>query len=301
MGVPGEGLVAARTKSLVNNTKSSLSITFRKHFSGFCNIDHSDKPHSYVAYVNRMNADELSRYSKWQLFRRILRPRTRECILDIGCGAGHDSQILARLVGPYGHVVGIDRSKAMIRTAQKRIQGKRDALEFHVCDAHSLKFPDSTFDACLAIGTLMFMKDPFHVLTEVIRVLKPGGRLVAHESDWDTLTITAGNNAMTNCIVNILRKSTCHSGIGHQLPVLFWRTGFQDIGVESCTMKMGNYAFANKGLRIQATLNEAQKAGIITSAHVRRLLFQLKSASRKGDFLGTCTSFAVVGTKSRSC
>jgi SAM-dependent methyltransferase len=208
---------------------------------------------------------------------------------------------LAKLVGRNGHIVGIDRSKTMIRAAQRRIQGQKCALEFHVCDAHHLKFPDNTFDACLAIGTLMFMENPSQVLTEVIRVLKPGGRLSTLESDWDSLVITAGNRAMTDTVTMIIRKSLRHSGIGHQLPVLFWQTGFKDIGVESGTLMLSDYALANESWRIEATLDEAREAGVISSAHVRRLLRQLKLASETGKFFGACTGFAVVGVKPTVC
>ena len=186
-------------------TAFKRTITPPKRFiSGFCDVDHSNDSRSYLTYVNRINAYELSRFGKRQLFKRILKPRTGERILDIGCGAGHDALALARVVGRSGHVVGIDRSKTMIRAAQRQIQGQKCALEFRVCDAHHLTFPDNTFDACLAIGTLMFMENPSQVLTEVIRVLKPGGRLTVLESDWDTLAITAGNNAMTTVSVMAL-------------------------------------------------------------------------------------------------
>lgn len=270
-----------------------------RFISGFCDVDHSDNPRSYLTYVNRINAHELSRSSKRELFKRILRPRTGERILDIGCGAGHDAHKLARLVGRNGHVVGIDRSKTMIREARRRMQHKDLSLEFGVCDAHHLKFPDNTFDACLAIGTLMFMQNPSQVLTEVLRVLKPGGRFVAHESDWDSLAITAGNDPVTDTVVKIIQKSVCHSGIGHQLPVLFWQAGFKHTFMGAGTLTLSDYTLANEGWRIEATLEEARKAGAISSMDVRKLLHQLKVASETGKFFGASTGFAVAGIKPR--
>lgn len=270
-------------------------------YNGFCNIDHSESPNSYLSYVNWVNEHEISRFGKEQLFKRILRPRAGEHILDIGCGAGHDVYTLARIVGRQGQVVGIDQSKTMIRAAQHQIQRQRYIVDFRVCDAHHLDFPDDTFDACLAIGTLMFMKNPSHVLKEVFRVLKPGGRLVTHESDWDSLTITTGDAALSRMVVHIIRKSLYHSGLGHELPVLFRQTGFQSIGVQPCTLMLSDYALANGGWRIQATLEEARKAGVISPTRVRRLLKQLKSAGEAGTFFGACTAFAVDGTKPGAC
>lgn len=269
-------------------------------YSGFCNIDDSHCPKSYLSYVNWTNEHQISRLSKELLVKRILRPRTGEYILDIGCGAGHDVHTLARLVGREGHVVGIDQSKTMIRAAQQQqVQRQRPTVEFRVCDAHHLHFPDNTFDACLAVGTLMFMKNPSQVLKEVFRVLKPGGRLVAHEADWDSLAIAGGDAATTNTIVRIIKHSLYQSGIGHQLPVLFWQAEFKNILVEACTLTVSDYVFADKGWRIEATLDEARMAGVISSARSKSLLNQLRAADDAGQFFGTCTAFAVAATKPR--
>ena len=98
----------------ITSFKRAIAVP-KKFTSGFCDVDRSDNLSTYLTYVNRFNAHELSRFSKRELFKRILRPRTGEHILDIGCGAGHDAHTLARLVSRNGHVLTFARNKTMSR------------------------------------------------------------------------------------------------------------------------------------------------------------------------------------------
>lgn len=104
---------------------------------------------------------------------------TGQSVLDIGCGAGIDLLIAARIVGPTGRVVGIDMVAAMLARARDHIK-LADAE--HSCvqkgSAEVLDFPDQTFDAVISNGVFNLVLDKTKALSEVLRVLKPGGRLM---------------------------------------------------------------------------------------------------------------------------
>jgi arsenite methyltransferase len=102
-----------------------------------------------------------------------------EAVLDIGCGAGVDSLVAARLVGPAGKVVGIDATPEMIARAQANLALTRLAnVSFEIAAAEALPFPDGEFDVAVSNGVFNLTVDKEQALREAHRVLKPGGRLL---------------------------------------------------------------------------------------------------------------------------
>jgi arsenite methyltransferase len=102
-----------------------------------------------------------------------------EAILDIGCGAGVDSIIAASLVGPSGSVTGIDLVPEMLARASEnaRLAGV-DNVTFQESSAERLPFPDNSFDMVISNGVFNLVVDKVKALSEVFRVLKPGGRFL---------------------------------------------------------------------------------------------------------------------------
>ncbi len=104
--------------------------------------------------------------------------RPGETVVDIGCGAGVDSILAARKVGPSGRVVGVDMTAEMVKkaTANAVAAGVSNA-EFHQGEADRLPVGDGTTDVVISNGVLNLCIDKPKVLAEVYRVLRPGGRL----------------------------------------------------------------------------------------------------------------------------
>ena len=102
-----------------------------------------------------------------------------EAVLDIGCGAGVDSIIAAKMVGPEGKVTGIDLVSEMLARAREnaRLAGV-DNVTFQESSAEQLPFPDKSFDVVISNGVINLVVDKVKAVGEVIRVLKPGGRFM---------------------------------------------------------------------------------------------------------------------------
>jgi SAM-dependent methyltransferase len=101
-----------------------------------------------------------------------------EQVLDLGCGSGGATRAAARIVGAEGMVVGIDASSESLREAEARTPDDLPVL-YRRGDFHRMaNIPDRTFDCALASMVLEQIDDLGPVLTEVARVLRPGGRFV---------------------------------------------------------------------------------------------------------------------------
>lgn len=101
-----------------------------------------------------------------------------ERVADVGCGAGIDSLIAAQMVGPTGQVIGVDMTPAMLaKAAASAAEAKVEHAEFRSGYGESLPIPDGWADVVISNGVFNLMPDKVKALTEMARVLKPGGRL----------------------------------------------------------------------------------------------------------------------------
>jgi arsenite methyltransferase len=103
-------------------------------------------------------------------------------VLDLGCGAGMDSIIAARRVGPTGRVIGIDFSEPMLaraRAAKEVISLPH--LEFQQGDAECLPLADQSIDVALVNGIFNLNPKRSEIFSELARVLRPHGRAYVAE------------------------------------------------------------------------------------------------------------------------
>jgi SAM-dependent methyltransferase len=101
-----------------------------------------------------------------------------ETLLDLGSGAGLDSIIAARQVGPTGKVIGVDMTEQMVEKAKANavVAGVQNA-EFYHGEIDRLPVSDESVDLVISNGVFNLCFDKPKVLGEVFRVLRPGGRI----------------------------------------------------------------------------------------------------------------------------
>lgn len=94
-------------------------------------------------------------------------------VLDVACGTGALTLAAAEIVGPTGRATGLDANPEMLAVARRKSQD----IEWREGRAENLPFADATFDAVVSQFGFMFFDDRPRALSEMMRVLKPGGRL----------------------------------------------------------------------------------------------------------------------------
>jgi SAM-dependent methyltransferase len=105
-------------------------------------------------------------------------PLAGERIVDIGSGAGMDSLIAARAVGPVGAVVGVDMTLAMLEKAQQAASDSgMSNVEFREGLAEALPIPADWADVVISNGVINLVPDKLGAYREIARVLRPGGRV----------------------------------------------------------------------------------------------------------------------------
>lgn len=147
-------------------------------------------------------------------------------VLDVACGTGVLARTVADRVGPNGAVVGLDLNEGMLAVARQKAPG----IRWQQGVAEALPFEDDTFDAVVSQFGLMFFEDRATALREMLRVLRPGGRLAV--AVWDSLDHTPGYAAMTRLLQRLFGdeaadalRSPYHLGDTQRLAGLFAEAG----------------------------------------------------------------------------
>ncbi len=101
-----------------------------------------------------------------------------ETVLDLGSGAGVDCFLASKQVGAEGHVIGVDMTTEMLSKARENaVKGGYENVEFRLGEIEHLPVADSSVDVVISNCVINLSPDKPRVLSEIYRVLKPGGRL----------------------------------------------------------------------------------------------------------------------------
>lgn len=100
-------------------------------------------------------------------------------VLDVACGTGVVARLASEAVGKDGVVAGLDVNPGMLAVAREASPAEMN-ITWHEANAESMPFPDASFDAVLCQMGLQFMPDKGAALSEMRRVLAPGGRLLVN-------------------------------------------------------------------------------------------------------------------------
>ncbi|MBX6766742.1 MAG: methyltransferase domain-containing protein [Actinomadura rubrobrunea] len=222
---------------------------------------------------------------------------TGKVVLDVGCGTGDDARELARLVGAEGRVVGTDLSETMVREAERRSEaGEPLPTEFLLEDMCRLRFADGTFDATRAKLVRQHCEDIDKADDELVRVTRPGGRIVIFDYDFETLTVDHPDRDTTRELVRCWVDGHQHGWNGRELWRRFSDRGLRDLSVTPYTVRMPFDFFRAS---MEGGLAAARQAGdlALSADELAAWWRPLLDAAATGRFFASLTGFLLAGTR----
>jgi ubiquinone/menaquinone biosynthesis C-methylase UbiE len=265
----------------------------REDVTRFTAVDRQAEPGFFISFLDAGNALEDIKSVK-----RVMLSQLELCdgasLLDVGCGTGEDVRDLAQLVGPRGRVVGVDVSGAMIAEAKKRHVSSELPVEFVEGDAQNLTFPDASFDRCRTERMLMHLDDPEKALAEMVRVVRPGGKVVVFDFDWDAVFVDSPYKETTRKIVHAFSDGIKHGWIGRSLPRLFHTVGLSDV---TCVPHAVRPYCTFVHRLFDGHLAKAQQAGVLSADELASWWKHLEQAEAAGQFHLGILGFIVGGRK----
>src|SRR5262249_25113910 len=151
----------------------------------------------------------------------------------------------------------IDSSQTMIDETRQRNAGRELQIHFELGDAEHLRWHSDYFDACRADRVFQHLPDPERALHEMIRVLKPGGRVLVVDRDWGMVAVDASDIETTRTVLNRACAGIRNGWIGRRLCGLFKNAGVIDVEIQTKSININSFAVADTLLDLRVVLNHA--------------------------------------------
>ncbi len=220
-------------------------------------------------------------------------PRPGERILDVGCGTGVNVLAISKLVGTSGKVVGIDNSPAMLAVAREKASAENVA--YRQVAVEEMDFAENSFDGVVCTQVLGYVADPVAVIRSLLRVVKPGGRVFAAETDWDTLAYYIPDKELQR---KVTLSFTDHHGdgwVGRRLYGMCRQAGAAEIELHPYVIHNAEYSIRKYGGPLSYVIRDyLLRSKKCTEEEVRRWLKLLSEAYDDHTYFFSLSRFVCI-------
>lgn len=271
-------------------TTSQDSVTWQPGYIA----DHLAEQGGYLEAVSATSLLQQVASNAMQLLH--LQPGQR--VLEVGCGNGVFLPQLARSVGPDGAVVGIDHAEAFVLESRSRVAaaGLSAMVAVEQADACHLPFDDGVFDAAHCERVLMHLDDPDAALREMVRVVRPGGIVVAAEPDWGGIRIDHPDRPAFDAV---FERALSHrqTDMGLTLYRRMAQVGLVQRRCLPAWAVITDYAMLELyGLKLQPAVESLMQERAFSSERLQAIMPTLESSGAAGRFYSAGVVHVIAGT-----
>lgn len=231
-----------------------------------------------------------------QLTLDCLNPLPGDRILDIGFGTGHMIVDIAYAMHNQVDICGVDISEDMLTIANARCQNIAN-LSLKQGDLYALPYDDRSFDKVYSIQVFEYLEDVSAALAEVARVLKPGGKLVIRDADWDNLIWHGSDPNLTQRILQAWDLHLVDPFIMRTLSEKVRAAGFDIPQISGFIFNDTGFDATNASYYIAKFVAPFVVANGISEEDTERWLQDLQALSDQGRYFYSFTGFILSAVK----
>ena len=229
-----------------------------------------------------------------------LAPKLEDKVLDVGAGPGLLLQDIASLVGSAGRAVGIDVSEAMVKMAATRVANIPHASSA-IMDAKHLDFEPDYFDAVVSTQVLEYVLGVDEALSSFARVLKPGGRCIIVDTDWDSVVMNTKDHGRMERFFREWDKHLVDPFLPSKLPPLLKAAGFNLVDTAIIPMlRVGWQPHSYAGYMWPAMVDYVRRNGnknIISDDEINAFVLEQEKLKDRGEFFFSLNRYQFVAIK----
>ena len=152
-------------------------------------------------------------------------------------------------------------------------------------DAHALDFADNSFDAARVDRVLQHLEDPERAMREMLRVVRPGGRISVLEPDWESISLGGVDRQIARAVVRYKGDvSLAHGTIGREIRRLLVEAGCVDVMAQQGSLTFGSLELAERVMTLRRSLDGAVGEGWVEPAAAEAWWRRLEELDRTGRF-----------------
>lgn len=251
----------------------------------FDSVDATGDAARFVRFLERVDAQPHVQVRRRRSY-DLLWLTAGDRVVDVGCGTG---TVLGEL-GELGvQATGVDASAEMVARVRERVPG---AMVLHG-DAEALPLPDASMAGYRAERVYQHLHDARAALGEARRVLRPGGRVVLVDQDWDALVIDSDDAPATRAVVRAFSDSLVdgRAGLKHRARLI--DAGFQEVEVEAETVALAD----SESMELIVGTVAQQASNALGAEAVQEWLAEQRRRADSGRFLALMTHVIASATR----